>query len=313
MVAGLLLGLPPALRALPRRTSIDLAEAGLRTTGGRTHHRTLRFLVGAQLALATVLLVGLGPREPQLPSPVAGRSRIRSGGPAHLPACRFPTATTRSAQRSRGLPPHAWSSGSARCPASPARAARRGYRCRGSAAGTGHSLEDFPREPEEVPPVFMTQRVTPGYFETLGIPLVAGRDFTSEEQIAGAARRDRQRDHRAEVLGPSGRRRQAHRAGRTAGRSRTQWFTIVGVAGPVRDENLHDPPRDRVYYPLLLAASDARTGRLPARSVRGFAAAAPDGLRRARCRRRPGRAGGRGARRWSASSIPTSPSPISSR
>ncbi len=60
IVAGLLLGLPPAFRALPRQTAIDLVEAGTRTTGGRTHHRTLRILVGAQVALATVLLVGSG-------------------------------------------------------------------------------------------------------------------------------------------------------------------------------------------------------------------------------------------------------------
>ena len=254
MVAGILLGLPPALRALPRRTSIDLVEAGTRTTGGRTHHRTLRILVGAQLALATVLLVGSG---------LASRSfhRLSQVDPGFdpdglltfrlsLPDRDYAGAREVAdfhrilAERLRALPGVAGAGGASWLPLS------------GFGSGTGHSLEDFPREPEAVPPVFVTQRVTPGFFETLGIPLVAGRDFISDEQMQGrrvvivSETIARKFWGRLDVVG------KRIAPGGLPGEP-DQWFTIVGVAGPVRDENLHDPPRDTVYYPLLLASASS--------------------------------------------------------
>jgi predicted permease len=254
ILAGLLLGLPPALRALPRQTSIDLVEAGTRSTGGRIHHRTLRILVGAQVALATVLLVGSG---------LASRSfhRLSQVDPGfdpeglltfHLSLPDRDYAGAREvadfertlAERLRVLPGVASAGGATWLPLS------------GFGSGTGHTLEDFPREPEEVPPVFMTERVTPGFFETLGIPLLAGRDFTTDEHVQGrrvvivsetiAQKFWGRHDVVGKRIAPGGLPSDAD-----------DWYTIVGVTGPVRDENLHDPPRDTVYYPLLLASEAA--------------------------------------------------------
>ena len=147
IVAGLLLGLPPALRALPRQKAIDLAEAGTRTTGGRTHHRTLRILVAAQVALATVLLVGSG---------LATRSfhQLSQVDPGFspqglltfrlsLPERDYPGARE-VADFQRRLVERL-----ARCRASPARAAARGFRCRDSAAAPATRSRTFHAGPRK--------------------------------------------------------------------------------------------------------------------------------------------------------------------
>ena len=313
MVAGLLLGLPPALRALPRQTAIDLVEAGTRTTGGRTHHRTLRILVAAQVALATVLLVGSG---------LASRSfhRLSQVDPGFspqglltfrlsLPERDYPGAREvadfqrRLVERLRALPGVAGAGGSSWLPLS------------GFGSGTGHALEDFPRGPEEVPPVFMTQRVTPGYFETLGIPLVAGRDFTQRRAHRGAAGRDRERVHRAQVLEDARRGRQAHRPRRAAGRRRRR-------SQLVHDRRRHragarpDPARRAARHRLLPAAVErgrAEPRRRAERPLRRLAAAAADGLRGAGHLGRSGLVRARRCATSCASSTPTCRSPTSSR
>jgi predicted permease len=257
-VAGLLLGAPPALRAVPRSPSIDLVEAGTRTTGGRSHHRTLRFLVGAQVALATILLVGSG-----LASLSFRRlSQVDPGfRPDGLLTFRLSLPETdyaepqRTAQlerdlveRLRGLPGVAAAGATSWLPLS------------GFGTGTGHAIEDFPQPPEAVPPLFMTQHATQGYFETLGIPLLAGRDFSSDEQTQGrhvvivSETVARKHWNTVDVIGK--RIAPGRRPGEEDGGN---WFTIIGVVGAVRDENLHDPPREVVYYPVLVEATDPRS------------------------------------------------------
>jgi len=117
----------------------------------------------------------------------------------------------------------------------------------------------------------MTERITPGYFETLGIQLVAGRDFTSEEQTEGrrvvivsetvARTLWKRQDVVGKRLAPGG---LPEGEGREDG-----WFTVVGVTGTVRDDNLHETPRDLVYYPMLVGTEP------DADEAHGYAASPP--------------------------------------
>jgi len=249
IVAGLLLGLPPALRAVPRHDAIDLGEGGRRTTGSRARHRALRVLVAAQVALATVLLVGSGLAtlsfhrlsevDPGFRS--IGLLTFRLSLPAQDYAENSAVADfhRRLVERLRQIPGVVSAGAASWLPLS------------GQASGSGHSIEDFPREPDEVPPVYMTERVAEGYFETLGIPLLEGRDFTSDEQVQARPVVILSQTV-AQELWP-GRSALGKRIfpGRPDGPEQ-EWFTVVGVAGPVRDNGLQEPPRELVYYPLLM-------------------------------------------------------------
>lgn len=88
--------------------------------------------------------------------------------------------------------------------------------------------------------------VSPGYFKTLRIPLIAGREFT---------RRDRAESERVAIVNetfvnrfwpagtnPIGRRVQV-------GGEQNPWLTVVGVARDVRHTGLTDPPRAETYRP----------------------------------------------------------------
>ncbi len=88
--------------------------------------------------------------------------------------------------------------------------------------------------------------VTPGYFETMGIPIVAGRGFREEERgagepplilSAGLARRLFGRED------PIGKHIDLEASG--------HWCTVVGVAGDVKNSGLREAP-DPEYYRLRM-------------------------------------------------------------
>jgi predicted permease len=104
--------------------------------------------------------------------------------------------------------------------------------------------------------------VSPGYFTTLGIPLLRGRDFTEADSresppvvIVTEAMALRFWPH-GEPLGAR------LRVGDEP------WRTVVGVVGSVRQKSLHEPPEPEMYWPQLqssyaLATVVVRTERDP--------------------------------------------------
>ncbi|MGC4050482.1 MAG: ABC transporter permease, partial [Paludibaculum sp.] len=115
--------------------------------------------------------------------------------------------------------------------------------------------------------------VSPGYFRTLKIPLVSGRDFSEQDDAAASrvvivnetfARRYWPRDP-----SPLGRRLRI-------ARESEPWLTVVGVSRDVRHEGLDDPPRPEVYRPhaqaperiMTLVARSRQAGQPAAASMR---------------------------------------------
>jgi predicted permease len=120
-----------------------------------------------------------------------------------------------------------------------------------------------PREDEDFNPY--TDAVTPGYFATLGIPVLAGRDFTKQDRL-GAARVAIVNDVFARKYfaggSPLGRRF-------GFGGDRADAIEIVGVVRGSKYSQVEEKPHAVVYTPLLqdpnpgVLAAYVRTGSAP--------------------------------------------------
>jgi predicted permease len=97
--------------------------------------------------------------------------------------------------------------------------------------------------PEEQPVRMAHNQVSPGYFATLGIPIVAGRDFDRRDVLSAPCV--------AIVSEILARRFEGHPVGQTIGLGRTQVCEVVGVAKDARYARVKEAPRDVVYLPIF--------------------------------------------------------------
>ena len=247
IIAGLLFGLLPAWRAALISASASLSSGARGASVTRDRHLARRGLVVVQIALALTLLIGSG---------LAARSfqRLSQVDPG------FESSDLVSMRLS--LPEQRYESGESRLnfhrqlltdlsriPGAVRVAAVSDLPFGGSLSGSGHSLESHPLADDEVPPVFMMTNVSPGYFETMGIELVEGREFDRLDGERDApvviVSRGLARTHwpNESALGKGI--RQGGRPGEGE-----DWFRIVGVVDDVHQQSLHDPPPQTAYYPL---------------------------------------------------------------
>jgi putative ABC transport system permease protein len=117
--------------------------------------------------------------------------------------------------------------------------------------------------------------VSPGYFEALRIPLLAGRDFTeadnADSQKVAIVNQTFAKRYWPKEASPIGRRVRM-------GGEKAPWVTVVGLARDVHHTQVTDPPRPEVYRPHKQVA--ARTMILVARG-RGGAQNAAEAVRSA--------------------------------
>ena len=175
VAAGLLFGLLPAHRAGAVAAGGHMTARARGATVGRERQVARRGLVVLQIALALTLLVGSG---------LAVRSfqRLAAVDPGFdpvdvltfglaLPARDYESPEARlnfhrrMVDRLRALPGVVDASATSIVPLS------------GEMSGSGHTIEGRPPADGEVPPIFMTKRVAPGYFDALRIEIVEGRVF----------------------------------------------------------------------------------------------------------------------------------------
>ena len=95
----------------------------------------------------------------------------------------------------------------------------------------------------------------PGYFATLGIPLIEGRDFTDRDVTKGEHGRDHQPGDGASAIGQAARARSASASSSAAAAERrTRGITVVGVAENVRHFGLDSEARREIFMPYSQAA-----------------------------------------------------------
>jgi predicted permease len=116
-----------------------------------------------------------------------------------------------------------------------------------STSGTAFELDGRPVEAGRLPPLIHYSTVTPGYFRTLRVALLAGADFDSSDQRDGVRNVIVNRSAANQYWpgqDPIGKRLRG--AGTEADRP---WHVVKGVVADVRHEGLREPPRALIYFP----------------------------------------------------------------
>ncbi|HEY9506595.1 MAG TPA: ABC transporter permease [Gemmatimonadales bacterium] len=243
-LTSLVFGLLPAVQTARWGGEAALTETG-RTTGGVDRQRTRRLLVAGEIALALLLLVGAGLMVQSFRRLLAVDPGFRT---ANVVSARLalPRTGRDTAQiigfygelvdRTRALPGVNAAAAVSYLPLS-----RVGARYSFSVEG-----QSFP-EPQQRPSSSFNV-VTPGYFATLDIPLLQGRDFTVQDRWSGPA---------VVVVNQA----LAHRFWpneRAVGKRLTldddpdepsDWMTVVGVVGDTRHRSLVDEVMPQIYAP----------------------------------------------------------------
>ena len=234
-ITGLAFGIAPAWQA-SQTQPVESLKTTARNTGGKSQVRWRAALTVAEVALSMVLLVGAGLL---LKSFVVLMGVDLGFQPDRvlvmnitLPAPRYNTQDERLRffqqleERVRPLPGVRSAAVSNRMPL------RGGW-------GTGISVDIDPATSADVD----SQAVTPGYFETLGIPLVRGRLLTPDDR-SGAMPVAVVNAAFARFLLP-GQEAIGHRARRGSG----PWITIVGVVNDIRRGGKTDNIKPQIYLP----------------------------------------------------------------
>ena len=111
------------------------------------------------------------------------------------------------------------------------------------------SAEDKVYAPTEIPPIRRFKFVSPGYFRTVGTPLIVGRDITWTDVFD---------DRRVTMISENMAREMWGSAPAALGKriragSIDDWREIVGVVGDVHDNGVHEPAPGIVYWPIMMS------------------------------------------------------------
>jgi predicted permease len=249
LLAGLIFGLLPTLRYANPKVAAALRTGGRTMSDGRERHRTRAVLVTIQVATALLLLVASGlmfrtfqaltdvepgfvrPKEVQM---------VRIAIPfGDVPE---PERVTRMQHdilnRLSAVPGVVSAAFADLAPLDPANAG----------SDTVLFVDGRTSAPGQARPLRRFEFISPGLFQTLGTPVVAGRDLTWDDfygrrPVALVSENLARAEWRSatEALGK-----------RVRVSPADPWREIVGVVGTLRDNGMHLDPPSIVYFPSLL-------------------------------------------------------------
>jgi predicted permease len=249
-----------------------LREGGRNATAGRERHRVRKVLIGAQVAMSLVLLVGA-----QLM--LASVRQLRAVDPGFDPAGVLVVSMAMDQSASASAVRQFYQrvvEEAAHLPGVTAAGLTSSLPIEQSeSSGGSFSIESRPRAEDALPPVAYYTSVTPGYFEAMRIPLRAGR---------AAEWRDSDESPRAVWVNETFAR--TFLDGRAVGErirfgDDSVWATIAGVVGDVHDAGLREAVRPMAFYPIGVTAHglDFSRGNLVLRAGSGDPVANVSALR----------------------------------
>jgi predicted permease len=247
VLAGLLFGLLPVMKFATPHLASALKEGGRASSAGRDRHRARNGLVVAEIALAVVLLVasGLMIRTFQAMRDVnPGFVRpqevitLRVSIPESIvkdneQAIRTHEQIVRKLEQIPGVRSVGVSNS---------------ITMDGNDSNDPIFVEDFPPPADKIPPLRRFKWTAQNYFQTMGNPIIAGREMTwadvySHNSVAIVSE-NFAREYWKEPAAAIGKRiRQT---------PSNPWRTIIGVVGDERDNGISSPAASIVYWPLII-------------------------------------------------------------
>src|SRR5437762_8267716 len=239
ILTGLLMGIYPALQGSHVDLIDGLKEGGRGTSGSVRQQRFRKILVGAQVALSITLLFGAALLITSFirlsQQNIGFRSRNLWTGAITLPTSQYPDRPSRqrfveqTLHELRSVP------------------GLESATISGDIPLVGFSRYLYARGDRDVPPVEKRKivpghEVTPGYFKTWGVPLLAGRDFNEHDTADG---------QKVCLISQAGAKQVfpgENPIGKTLFLALAKW-EIVGIVGDVRSVQVAEAPGMGVYRP----------------------------------------------------------------
>jgi len=241
---ALLFGLLPALRASRPDLSDTLKEGGRAVSSSLRRNRMRAALVAGEMAIAMMLLIGAGllirsfiRLEHVTPGFQPDRilsMRIGLSNPRYKKDLKLASAGLDEILQRIAQVPGVVSTGSIQFPP-----------LGGLLPATGYWVAGRPTPNPSEAPVTGVSIVTPGYFPTMGIPLINGRLFTG---------RDQEGTPQVTIVSQSLARQEFPNMNPIGQRLFVEWgretpYQIVGVVGDVKHDGLEKEVRPTVYFP----------------------------------------------------------------
>jgi putative ABC transport system permease protein len=185
LLTGLIVGLYPAGQSSRPDLLADLKEGGRGTRGSRTQHRVRSLLIASQVTLSLILAVGavllvgsLVRLSQQNPGCQLDRLWVASIG---LPPASYPDSNSRTRFAER------FQQEFRTLPGVEAVAIGDALPLTGNQARSPYARLEAASIPVNQRPFGLLRVVMPGYFHSLGVPLVMGREFTEQDRGDGPA------------------------------------------------------------------------------------------------------------------------------
>jgi predicted permease len=246
ITTGIVFGLAPALHASRAsfREALAARAGGLAARVGRVELRSA--FVVAQIALSVIMLIGAG----LLARSLMKLQRVDLGfDPSNLLTMEFRLPATKYTEPQQISDFFTRAIGEIRAvPGVTSAALARAIPLSGNSDARAYAVSGAPEPEKGKAPVMQLNTVSPGYFKTMRLPLVAGRDVDE---------RDNAQAPRVVVVNETMARREWPNAPAVGQRIRyvdsDQWLTVVGVARDAKHFGPAEQPRPQAYIPYTQA------------------------------------------------------------
>ncbi|MFZ0663150.1 MAG: ABC transporter permease [Acidobacteriaceae bacterium] len=255
VMAGLVIGLIPVMKYAGGQVNADLREGGRTLSQSRERHKARNTLVVVQMALALVLLICSG----LMIRTFRKLEHVNPGftGPNALQTFRIWVPDTQIPDKDRDKLIHmdqAMMDKLAALPGVTSVSLTSAVPMQGWNSNDLIFAADRTYREGEIPPIRRFIFVSPGLFKTMGTPLIAGRDFTWEDNYDKLPVAVISENFAKEYWGSA-----QNALGKRIRTSTTDdWRQIVGVVGDVYSDGVTKKAPTTVYWPLMMNNFDTQ-------------------------------------------------------